>query len=135
MARSFVTLIVTRTFAGVFGGTLLNCLACFVADMWLTDAERDFWLTLFVLIYVGGVTLGPTFGALVAVLEWRWYVPFSIIRPVRCETTSVGGHSSVEPSPCIQDLLRPVNYLRRPLPSSPHHHQRDPRPSHSRSTR
>ena len=72
VARSFATVIVTRVFTGVFGGVLMNCLACFVADMWLTDVERDLYITLFILIYVAGVTIGPTFGAIVAVLEWRW---------------------------------------------------------------
>lgn len=72
VAQSFATIIVTRAFAGVFGGVLLNCLACFVADIWLTDAERDLGITLFIFIYISGVTLGPAFGALVAVLDWRW---------------------------------------------------------------
>ena len=74
VSHSFATIIVIRAFAGVFGGVLLNCLACFVADMWLTDAERDLYITLFIFIYVAGVTMGPAFGALVAILNWRWWV-------------------------------------------------------------
>ena len=56
----------------MFGGILLNCLACFVADIWLTDRERDLHITLFILVYLSGVTIGPAFGAIVAVLSWRW---------------------------------------------------------------
>ena len=72
VAHSFATTIVTRALAGLFGGVLLNCLACFVADMWLTEADRDLGITMFILIYISGVTMGPAFGAIAAVLDWRW---------------------------------------------------------------
>ena len=65
-------MVVTRAFAGFFGGVLMECLACFIADMWLTDTERDLPMTVFMCFYVAGVTAGPAFGALVSVLEWRW---------------------------------------------------------------
>ena len=50
----------------------MNCLACFVADTWLTDTDRDLYISLFILIYLSGVTMGPAFGAIDAVLNWRW---------------------------------------------------------------
>ena len=65
-------MVVSRVFAGVFGGVLMECVACFVADMWLTDTERDLPMTIFMFIYIAGVTMGPAFGALIAVLQWRW---------------------------------------------------------------
>ncbi|KAL8712569.1 MAG: hypothetical protein Q9220_003100 [cf. Caloplaca sp. 1 TL-2023] len=79
VAQSFATVVVTRVFAGVFGGVLMNCLACFVADTWLDDAERDLYITLFILVYLAGVTVGPAFGALVAVLQWRWIFYIQLI--------------------------------------------------------
>ncbi|KAL8953315.1 MAG: hypothetical protein Q9222_000839 [Ikaeria aurantiellina] len=72
-------MVVTRFFAGVFGGVLMNCLACFVADMWLTDAERDLYISLFIAVYLAGVTVGPAFGAIVAFLEWRWIFYIQLI--------------------------------------------------------
>ena len=67
-------MLVTRVISGGFGGILMNSLECFIADIWLTDPERDLPVTVFVFVYVAGITLGPTLGAVVAMLSWRWYV-------------------------------------------------------------
>ena len=82
MAPNFATINITRIIAGSLGGILMNSLECFIADTWLTDPERDLPVTLFVFVYVVGITLGPAFGAIAAVLNWRWCVyPFAFNAP------------------------------------------------------
>lgn len=68
----WATMMVTRTLAGTFAGILMNAMAAVVADIWLTDKERNTPLTLFIWVYLGGVTIGPVFGAISAHLDWRW---------------------------------------------------------------
>ena len=65
-------MIAFRALAGFLGGILLNWPECILADIWLTDPERDLPVTLFVMFYLTGITLGPTFGALMNVMSWRW---------------------------------------------------------------
>ncbi|KAL8831517.1 MAG: hypothetical protein Q9191_000826 [Dirinaria sp. TL-2023a] len=62
---------VTRTIAGVSGGTLQNAMVTFVADMWLTDKQRNLPITLYILVLTAGVSLGPAFGAISGSLYWR----------------------------------------------------------------
>ena len=75
---NWATMIATRTIAGIFGGILMNAMAAVVADIWLTDEERNTPLTFFVWTYLAGVTIGPVFGAISNVLYWRWYVHLSL---------------------------------------------------------
>ncbi|KAI9849506.1 MAG: hypothetical protein M1837_004126 [Sclerophora amabilis] len=72
VAPNFATLLVTRAIAGALGGILQNAPEPFLADTWLTDEERNLPITVFVLVYEAGVTLGPTFGAIASKLGWRW---------------------------------------------------------------
>ncbi|KAL9601018.1 MAG: hypothetical protein Q9179_003006 [Wetmoreana sp. 5 TL-2023] len=58
--------------AGTLGGILQNAMEMFVADIWLTDKERNLPITLYTLVLVAGVTLGPVFGAIAKELSWRW---------------------------------------------------------------
>ncbi|KAL8735512.1 MAG: hypothetical protein Q9181_002755 [Wetmoreana brouardii] len=72
VARNFATLLVIRAIAGTLGGILQNTMEMFVADIWLTDKERDLPVTLYTLVLLAGVTLGPVFGAIAKELSWRW---------------------------------------------------------------
>jgi MFS family permease len=78
VAPNFATLIVTRVIAGALGGVLQNAMETFVADIWLTDQERNLPVTLYTFVLVGGVTLGPVFGAIFHELSWRWYADHSL---------------------------------------------------------
>lgn len=73
VAPNFATLLVGRAIAGALGGVLQNAMETFIADIWLTDEERNIPVTLYTLVLLAGVTLGPAFGAIVEVLSWRWY--------------------------------------------------------------
>jgi len=73
LAKNFATLIVTRVFAGAFGGVLQNIVDGIIADLYGGEHARSLPLTLYVFSYLGGVTFGPVFGGLVTLgLNWRW---------------------------------------------------------------
>ncbi len=67
-------MIASRVIAGMCAGILMNVMAAIVADVWLTDEERNTPLTFFVWTYLAGVTIGPVFGAISEHLYWRWYL-------------------------------------------------------------
>lgn len=69
---NWATLIAARVIAGMCAGILMNVMAAIVADIWLTDEERNTPLTFFVWTYLAGVTIGPAFGAISEHLYWRW---------------------------------------------------------------
>lgn len=79
LAHNFATLLIARTIAGALGGILQNVPEPLITDMWLTDAERNLPVTLYVLALVGGVTLGPPFGAIAGQLNWRWIFYIQLI--------------------------------------------------------
>ncbi|KAI4170326.1 MAG: hypothetical protein LQ343_005079 [Gyalolechia ehrenbergii] len=79
VAQNFATLLVSRAFAGTFGGILQNTMEQFSADLWLTEKQRDLPVTLYTYVYVAGVTLGPAFGAIVSELSWRWVFYIQLI--------------------------------------------------------
>lgn len=72
MATNFTTLIVSRALAGAFGGILQNGPEPFIADMFQTDEQRSVPITVFVLAYEAGVTLGPAWGSIFNGVSWRW---------------------------------------------------------------
>ena len=72
LAANLATFLITRTIAGICGGTLRNAMDIFIADIWLTDKQRNLPVTLFILVLTAGVTLGPAFGAISSSLSWRW---------------------------------------------------------------
>lgn len=59
VAQNFATLIVSRFFAGSFGATVQNAVANIAGDLWESDVDRSFAITLFNIAYLGGFTLGP----------------------------------------------------------------------------
>ena len=72
VAPNFATLLAVRAIAGALGGVLQNAMEMFLADMFLTDKERNLPITLYTFVLAAGVTLGPVFGAIVHELSWRW---------------------------------------------------------------
>lgn len=72
VAPNFATLLASRAIAGAFGGILQNAMESIIADIWASGEERDLAVTLYTLVLVAGVTLGPAFGAIVNDLSWRW---------------------------------------------------------------
>ena len=72
VAPNFATLLVARAIAGGFGGILQNAMDMFIADIWLTDEDRNLPITIYILALISGVTLGPVFGAITHDLSWRW---------------------------------------------------------------
>ena len=69
---NFATLIVTRFFAGAFGGTIQNAAEGIAANLFKTSGERLSALSIYILALLVGVTLGPVQGAIVGGLSWRW---------------------------------------------------------------
>ena len=74
LAQNFATLVVVRFFAGGCAGTLQNGVEAVVANLFESRHEQMLGVTLFILAYVGGVTLGPVQGAFAQLVGWRWYV-------------------------------------------------------------
>lgn len=74
LANNFSTLIISRIFAGAFGGTVQNAAEGVAANLFKTSQERLTALTVYIFTLLAGVTLGPVLGSVVAVLNWRWYV-------------------------------------------------------------
>lgn len=72
VARNFATLIVSRFFAGGFGGIVMNAVANIIGDIWV-DYEMSLPVTLFTFTYLLGFTIGPVIGsAILNGLYWRW---------------------------------------------------------------
>lgn len=74
VASNLATLLITRAIAGALGGILQNAMEMFIADIWFTDDERNLPITIYTLVLVAGVTLGPVYGAIIHDLSWRWCV-------------------------------------------------------------
>ncbi|KAL8872468.1 MAG: hypothetical protein Q9174_001912 [Haloplaca sp. 1 TL-2023] len=79
VAPNFATLLAVRGIAGALGGILQNAIEMFLADIFLTDEERNLPITLFTFVLAAGVTLGPVFGAIVHQLSWRWVFYIQLI--------------------------------------------------------
>jgi len=72
VAQNFTTLIVTRVFAGFFASILMNGAASVIPDLFNDEIERALPLTLFILVYEAGYTLGPVYAACFPAEQWRW---------------------------------------------------------------
>ena len=76
VAQNFATLIVSRFFAGGCVMLLGNIIASIIPDLWEDDRARTFPVSVYILCFVMGSTLGPpTFAAVGQhVHGWRWFV-------------------------------------------------------------
>lgn len=76
VAQNFATLIVTRFFSGGCVALLSNAIASIIPDLWETEKARSLPVSLYILFYVMGDTLGPPVfsGVIQHIGNWRWYV-------------------------------------------------------------
>ena len=56
LAKNFATLIISRTFAGAFGGTVQNAAEGVAANLFKTSQERLTALTVYIFTLLAGVT-------------------------------------------------------------------------------
>ncbi|KAJ5709192.1 hypothetical protein N7493_010526 [Penicillium malachiteum] len=73
LAQNFATLIVTRFFAGGCVAILANTSATVVGNVWDTEKARNIPVSLYIVAYLTGASIGPVIGApIYQFLSWRW---------------------------------------------------------------
>lgn len=73
LAQNFATLIVTRFFAGGCVAILANTAATVVGNLWDTEKSRNIPVSLYIVAYLVGASIGPVIGApIYEFLSWRW---------------------------------------------------------------
>lgn len=74
LAQNFETLVISRFLSGGAVALLANTIASMIPDVWETDAARTIPVSLYILTYEIGNTIGPPMFARVAQnnLSWRW---------------------------------------------------------------
>ncbi|GKZ23803.1 hypothetical protein AbraIFM66951_005076 [Aspergillus brasiliensis] len=73
VAQNFATLVVTRFFAGGCVAILANTAAGVVGNLWSTEWSRSIPVSLYILGYMSGSSMGPVIGAAIFhSLGWRW---------------------------------------------------------------
>ncbi|KAJ5116277.1 hypothetical protein N7456_000625 [Penicillium angulare] len=80
VAQNFATLVVTRFFAGACVAILANTAAGVVGNLWETEYARTIPVSLYILGYMSGSSMGPVMGAAIyQSLGWRWISYMQII--------------------------------------------------------
>ncbi|RAK72301.1 putative MFS multidrug transporter [Aspergillus fijiensis CBS 313.89] len=73
VAQNFATLVVTRFFAGGCVAVLGNSAASVIGNIWGSERERTKPVSLWIVAYLGGSSIGPVLGAsILQFLSWRW---------------------------------------------------------------
>lgn len=73
VAQNFATLVVTRFFAGACVSILANTSATVIGNVWDTERNRNIPVSLWILVYLAGSSIGPVIGAAIyEALTWRW---------------------------------------------------------------
>ncbi|CAG7922737.1 unnamed protein product [Penicillium olsonii] len=73
VAQNFATLVVTRFFAGGCVAILANTAAGVIGNIWSTEWSRSIPVSLYILGYMAGSSMGPVMGAAIhESLDWRW---------------------------------------------------------------
>lgn len=73
VAPNIATLVVTRFFSGSCVAILANTAAAVVGNIWDTDTSRSIPVSLYILGYLSGSSIGPVIGAAISTsLSWRW---------------------------------------------------------------
>ncbi|KAJ9118597.1 hypothetical protein QFC22_003817 [Naganishia vaughanmartiniae] len=71
VAQNIVPILVTRFFAGLFGGSMMAVAGAMVADVWAAK-ERKFAMSLFVLACFLGPVIGPIAGGFAGKSKLGW---------------------------------------------------------------
>ncbi|KAJ5994399.1 hypothetical protein N7451_010123 [Penicillium sp. IBT 35674x] len=80
VAQSFATLVVTRFFAGGCVAILANTAAGVIGNLWETEWARTIPVSLYILGYMSGSSMGPVVGAVIfQSLGWRWISYMQVI--------------------------------------------------------
>ncbi|KAJ5521008.1 hypothetical protein N7463_001461 [Penicillium fimorum] len=80
VAQNFATLVVTRFFAGGCVAILANTAAGVAGNLWETEWSRSIPVSLYILGYMTGSSMGPVMGAAIYQhLGWRWVSYMQII--------------------------------------------------------
>lgn len=79
LAQNFATLVVTRFFSGGCVSLLANTICSVIPDIWGDDKARSLPVSLYIVLYLMGNTLGaPMFaGVMQHIGNWRWCEPFT----------------------------------------------------------
>ena len=74
LAQNFSTLIVTRFFSGGCVALLANTISSMIPDVWADDKARSLPISVYILLYLMGSTLGPPIfaGIMQHTGNWRW---------------------------------------------------------------
>ncbi|EXJ67449.1 uncharacterized protein A1O5_09462 [Cladophialophora psammophila CBS 110553] len=73
VAHNFATLIISRFFSGGCVSVLSNTAAALIGNIWEGDRARTIPLSLFVMLYLAGSSMGPVIaGVIFENLSWRW---------------------------------------------------------------
>lgn len=74
LAPNFATLVVTRFFSGGCVTLLANTISSTIPDLWEDEAARSVPVSLYILLYIAGSTLGPPIfaGVMQFIGNWRW---------------------------------------------------------------
>jgi len=74
LAQNYATLVVTRFFAGGAVALLANTISTTIPDLWEDDRGRTIPVSLYILCYTAGATLGPPLfaGVIQHIGNWRW---------------------------------------------------------------
>ncbi|CEJ62062.1 Putative Function: YHR gene confers resistance to cycloheximide [Penicillium brasilianum] len=73
VAQNFATLVVTRFFSGGCAAILANTAAGVTGNVWSTEWSRSVPVSLYILGYMAGSSMGPVMGAAIfQALGWRW---------------------------------------------------------------
>ncbi|KAJ5164906.1 Major facilitator superfamily domain general substrate transporter [Penicillium coprophilum] len=71
--KNFYTLVITRFFAGGCVSILANTSGTVIGNVWDTERNRNVPVSLFIVAYLSGSSIGPVIGAAIyQALTWRW---------------------------------------------------------------
>ncbi|RAH78873.1 putative MFS transporter [Aspergillus japonicus CBS 114.51] len=80
LAHNFATLIITRFFCGGCVMILANTVASVIGNVWRDERERNMPVSLYILAYLSGSSIGPVIGAAILQhLSWRWISYLQVI--------------------------------------------------------
>jgi len=90
VAQNFETLVITRFFTGGCVAILANTAAGVMGNLWDTERSRSVPVSLYILGYMAGSSMGPVMGAAIYhSLGWRWIsymqiIWFGALLPIYC---------------------------------------------------